>query len=89
MYNKYLLEDIIERKRVIGMQRDRYHDPTEYQVALEDYYKSYTRDDVEQLAEIYGYSYVVTEKDHQLALPLKYGNEHFNVFSLSDQKTIR
>jgi hypothetical protein len=82
VYQHFLQEDIIERTDTIGSPLTRYDNPTEYQIALERLYKSYSIEEIVNLAKLFNISYIVTEHDHILDLPLKFRNDYFSVFYL-------
>ena len=68
--------------QVIGLPVEEFNDPTEFQLALEKLYKNYTKYDISLLAGQFDFSYIVTEDDHELGLPLAYSNTHFRVYKL-------
>lgn len=82
VYWEFLFDVITGHTSIIGMPMDDFNDPTEYQVALKKLYKNYTIDEISSLANQFNFSYIVTETDHVLDLPLAYKNSHFSVYLL-------
>jgi len=83
-YFYFIFDDIKKVTEDIGMDfpLKKYNNATELKVGLEKLYGNYTLKDIGRLAEKYRFGLIVTEKEQNLNLPLKYSNDYFKVYEL-------